>query len=172
MPIYWVNGGKVADDYEDFDDGVSRALGQNPAGYGAPGSSTSGTGPLASGSTAASTERRTLYGLSSVFRVAFPILVGNENQAGNVQGGDLRSARRSQRFSTGPNPTGYVLDTAFLSDFARLGSKFSVAGYTVDESGHPDTLHASLSPPANFGGVDILAFRAPAGTALDPDTTW
>ena len=112
VPIYWMAGNRVADDYEDFWDGswddetnlrdqdgdlitvsngvwtgsaadgtelivngVSHAMGQPMVGYGAPGS-----GAVHSGSTAANTEQRHLYGLSLTYRIVAPGLVSNIGQ--------------------------------------------------------------------------------------------
>ena len=72
--------GSTADGRELMDGGTSRALGQSMAGYGAPGSTTTGEGPFYSGSTAANTERKPIVGLSSVFRVVNPPLATNEGQ--------------------------------------------------------------------------------------------
>ena len=213
MPIYWVGGSKVADDYADFYDGdwddetnvrdsggrlhtvppvvwtgsahdgtelmvngVSHALGQPQAGYGTPGSTVSGAGPLYSGSTADSTVEQALYGLTSVYRVVHPGLVSNLGQSGRST--DDRSARRSQRFTTGSNPGGYALDSVTVSAAPANESppvahqNWSVSIYTVDASGHPVTEHAALTAPQDYiQGRNI--FTAPAaGTTLSADTTY
>ena len=209
VPIYWVNGGKVADDYEDFYDGdwddeagtrnefgnpqpvpqgvwtgsandgtellegeVSRALGQPQAGYGTPGSAVEGAGPLHGGSVADSTETRPLYGLSLVLRVTAGLLAGNYLEDTAAHGS---AARRFQTFATGGNPDGYELDGIGVSyrDFER--DRLSAALYTVDASGHPDTLVTSLETPEVFWAADHpveTLFGAPSGTVLNPDTTY
>ena len=174
VPIYWLEGSKVADNYEDFYDGdwddesnfrdtrgnlipvpqrvwtgsasdgttlveggVSKGMGEPQVGYGAPGSTAAGVGPLYSASTASSTEELPLYTLSPVFRVRSPSAVSNwvqhddvldalldeidENLSDQeynsiydavveqyqVDSTDVRAERRSQRFTTGPHPNGY-----------------------------------------------------------------
>ena len=65
--------GSTADGRELMDVGTSGALGESMAGYGAPGSTTTGEGPIYSGSTAANTGMKPTFGLSSVFRVVNPL---------------------------------------------------------------------------------------------------
>ena len=209
VPIYWANGGRVADDYEDFYDGdwddeanarnqngdlqalpdgvwtgsghdgteliegaVSRAFGQAETGYGTPGSSRSGAGPLYSGFSADSAEERPLYGLSLELRVAFPLLAGNLDVG--VEHSDSAAAR-SQRFATGGNLYGYELESIGVGYRDRQGDRLSAALYTVDAQGRPDTLVASLSVTnrlrADLAAVDNR-FAAPPGTVLDPGTNY
>ena len=61
-----------ADGTELIENGVSRAMGEPRVGYGTPGSTTPGAGPLYSGSSAANTEQRLIYVLSVVFRIVAP----------------------------------------------------------------------------------------------------
>ena len=174
VPIYWLQGSKVADDYEDFwdgdwdeesavrdrdgdlfqvtdgvwtgsaadgteliENGVSRAMGEPQVGYGTPGSTTPGAGPLYSGSSAANTEQRPIYVLSTIFRIVAPPVVSNVGQFNDYLGSlldqipeevsdaeydrlydeifdnyleetpDTRAGSRSQRFTTGPHLHGY-----------------------------------------------------------------
>ena len=208
VPIYWVGGSKVADDYEDFYDGswddetnvrdesgtirpvpngvwtgsasdgtelieggVSRALGQDQVGYGAPGSTASGAGPLHSGSTAASTEERPLYGLSPVYRIIAPGLVSNLGQSGRTT--DERSARRSQRFTTGSHLHGYNFGgvQVVYDPVSDTRPRMSISIYTVDSNGHPDSEVAAITYP-DADALYELTFDARAGTILDPDTTY
>ena len=213
VPIYWLRGSKVADDYEDFYDGSwddvasprnsrgevvtvtsqpwtgssndgtelldgteSRAVGRTQVGIAGLGSTTDGHGPL-SGGTAASTGMRPLFGLSHVYVVRDDrFLLSNMAQAD--ESNDRRSARRSQRFTTGSNPGGYALDSVTVSAApANLSppvahQNWSVSIYTVDASGHPATEHAALTAPQDYiQGRNV--FTAPAtGTTLLADTTY
>ncbi len=212
VPIYWLRGGKVADDYEDFYDGnwddeasptdstgavvsvttqpwtgsanngtelfdgtESRAVGRTQVGIAGLGSGTTGHGPL-SGGDAAATGMRPLFGLSHVYVVRDDrFLLSNMAQAG--ESNDRRSARRSQRFTTGSNPGGYALDSVTVSaDRARVSpfiahENWSVSIYTVDSSGHPATEHTTLiAPQVYMAGENV--FTAPTGTTLSADTTY
>ena len=208
LPIYWVGGGKVADDYADFYDGdwenetsatdreggphplpvapwtgsandgtglvvggVSRAIGESRVGYGAPGSTAAGAGPLYSGSTAANSEERPLYALGPPFEVGFPLLASNFKQRG-IASSDI-SARRSQRFTTGANLHGYELKQVNIDYHDDQDDPISVALYTVNQAGHPDTLIAILTPPTVFHGPFINhIFVAPESTVLAANTTY
>ena len=201
VPIYWAGGSKVADDYEDFYDGswddetnvrdangalitaparvwtgsasdgtelmvdgVSHALGQPQAGYGTP-----GAGPLHSGSTA-NTEEYPLYGLSVVFRIVAPGAFSNLGQSGTST--DERSARRSQRFTTGANLHGYEdvgVQIAYRGVANRDGYDLSI--YTVDTSGHPDTKVVDITYPDADSGQE-LTFDSPDNLVLAPNTTY
>ena len=212
VPIYWLRGSKVADDYEDFYDGSwddvasprnsrgavvtvttqpwtgsandgtelfdgmeSRAAGRTQVGIVGLGSTTDGHGPLSSGS-AAATGMRPLFGLTHVYVVRDDrFLLSNMAQTG--ESNDRRSARRSQRFTTGSNPGGYALDSVTVSAAPANESppvaheNWSVSIYTVDASGHPATEHAALTAPQDYiQGRNI--FTAPAGTTLSADTTY
>ena len=204
-PIYWVGGGKVADDYEDFydgdwddysarnasgelvslsdgvwtgsmadgrelmDGGTSRALGQSQAGYGAPGSSVPGEGPLYSGSTAANTEMKPILSMSSVFLVVHPPLVTNVSQTRDT--GDDRSARRFQTFTTRSNRYGYEFSGVAIGKYFRETSHIEVSIYSVNANGHPDTELFALGNPDSYTN-NTQAFNAPAGATLDPGVTY
>ena len=204
-PIYWVGGGKAADDYEDFydgdwddesarnargepvalpdgvwtgstadgrglmDGGTSRALGESMAGYGAPGSTTTGEGPIYSGSTAANTEMKPIVGLSSVFRVVNPPLATNEGQMRDTD--DRRSAMRSQAFTTGSNRHGYELSGVALGKYYKETTRIELSIYSVDTNGHPQTLLFAFTNPDAYTN-DTQAFNAPAGATLDPGATY
>ena len=204
-PIYWVGGGKAADDYEDFydgdwddesarnargepvalpdgvwtgstadgrglmDGGTSRALGESMAGYGAPGSTTTGEGPIYSGSTAANTEMKPIVGLSSVFRVVNPPLATNEGQMRDTD--DRRSAMRSQAFTTGSNRYGYELSGVALGKYYKETTLIELSIYSVDTNGHPDTLLFAFTNLDSYTN-DTQAFNAPAGATLDPGATY
>ena len=204
-PIYWVGGGKAADDYEDFydgdwddesarnargepvplpdgvwtgstadgrelmDGGTSRALGQSMAGYGAPGSTTTGEGPFYSGSTAANTGRKPIFSLSSVFRIVNPPLATNEGQMSDTD--DRRSAMRSQTFTTGSNRHGYELSGVALGKSYRETTRIELSIYSVDANGHPDTLLFACTNLDSYTN-HTQAYNAPAGATLDPGTTY
>ena len=204
-PVYWVGGGKAADDYEDFydgdwddesarnvrgepvplpdgvwtgstadgrelmDGGTSRALGESMAGYGAPGSTTTGEGPIYSGSTAANTEMKPIVGLSSVFRVVNPPLATNEGQMSDTD--DRRSAMRSQAFTTGSNRHGYELSGVALGKYYEGDTRIETSIYSVDTNGHPDTLLFAFTNLDSYTN-DTQAFNAPAGATLDPGATY
>ena len=210
VPIYWANGSKVADDYEDFYDGdwdeeanarnqignlqpllmgvwtgsghdgtelfegtVSRAFGQGETGYGTPGSSLPGAGPLYSGFSADSAEERPLYGLSLVLRVAFPVLASSVDNSERVV--DESAAARSQRFTTGGNLYGYELESIAVNYTDDQLDRLSAALYTVDAQGHPGTLVAPLAAPSVFGftlAAHEHRFAAPPGTVLDHGGTY
>ena len=208
VPIYWVGGSKVADDYADFYDGdwddetnvrdsrgrlhtvppvvwtgsahdgtelmvngVSHALGQPQAGYGTPGSNTPGAGPLYSGSTADSTVLHSLYGLTSVYRVVNPGLVSNLGQGGSTE--DDRSARRSQRFTTGAHLHGYEISgiqVGYVYDRGR-SFDFSISLHAVDTDGDPGAKVADFTYP-DGDNEDELTFETSDALTLDPGTTY
>ena len=161
--------GSAADGTELMDGGTSRALGRSPAGYGAPGSTTAGEGPIHSGSTAANTARKPIFSLTSVFRIVHPPLVANEDQTLDTD--DRRSDRRSQTFTTGSNRHGYGFSGVAVGKDFRETSHIEVSVYSVDTNGHPDTLLFALSNPDSYTN-DTQAFNAPAGSTLDPGTTY
>ena len=205
VPVYWVGGGKAADDYEDFydgdwddesarnargepvalpdgvwtgstadgreliDGGTSRALGQSVAGYGAPGSTTTGEGPFYSGSTAANTEMKPIFSLSSVFRIVNPPLATNEGQMSDTD--DRRSAMRSQAFTTGSNRHGYELSGVALGKSYRETTRIELSIYSVDANGHPETRLFAFTNPDAYNS-HTQAFNAPAGATLDPGATY
>ena len=81
----------------------------------------------------------------------------------------------SQAFTTGPNSTGYKLDSIQV-DFHSFGDRISdltVALWSSDEVflGEPDTYLASLKNPPTIG-AGIAEFTAPEGTILEPDTVY
>ena len=85
---------------------------------------------------------------------------------------DDRTHRRSQQFTTGPHLHGYgnVGFQVSYTDVAGLEG-YSLAVYTVDGTGHPDTLVATLTYPA-ADSYQELTFDAPEGTVLSPNTTY
>ena len=99
-----------------------------------------------------------------------PPLVANEGQTSDTD--DLRSARRAQAFTTGSNRHGYEFSgVAVGKTLSRGTSHIEVSVYSVDASGHPDTLLFAFSNPDSYTN-DFQAFIAPAGSTLDPGTTY
>ena len=160
--------GSASDGTELMDGGNSRAVGQSQVGIAGLNSSTAGEGPLASGSTAANTEERPLYALLRVMVVGDSPLTSNSGQQVNLT--DDRSAKRSQRFTTGSNAGGYDLGSVTVYNQDEEDDAYSVAIYTVDSNGHPDAVHASLTAPDSFDSR--TEFTAPTGTTLTASTTY
>ena len=163
--------GSTADGRELLDGGTSSALGQSQVGYGAPGSTTPGEGPLHSGSTAANTEMRPIFSLSTVLRVVQPPLVTNVGQMFVADDGDERSARRSQAFTTGSNGQGYEISSVAVGKYYKEIGNVDVSIYSVDANGHPDTRLFALTNPDAYTD-DTQTFDTPAGATLDPGTTY
>ncbi len=159
--------GSANDGTELMEGGVSRALGQPLVGIGGLNSSTTGVGPLGGG-TAANTGERPLYGLSQVYRILDLYRLVSNLAVSDDPEVEQSAARLAQAFTTGTNAGGYGLQKLIPDNLD--GDAFSAAIYTVDASGHPDTLHAALSSPATFGSE--AEFTAPVGTTLEPETTY
>ncbi len=159
--------GSANDGTELMEGVVSRALGQPLVGIGGLNSSTAGIGPLAGG-TAANTEERPVYGLSQVYRILDLYRLVSNYVRSTPEVTEQSAARLAQAFTTGTSAGGYGLQKLKTDNLD--GDAFSAAIYTVDASGHPDTLHASLSSPATFGGQ--AEFTAPVGTTLERETTY
>lgn len=149
--------------------GASHAMGEASVGCGSPGSTTPGAGSIRSGSTAANTEERRLYGLSQVFKLVSAVQVTNLGQSGKTE--NYRSARRSQRFTTGANLHGYE-DIGIQFAYNRIENRegYSLANYAVDGSGHPDTEFAAKTYPDADSGFE-LTFDSLVETVLDPNAT-
>ena len=209
LPIYWLGGSKVADNYADFYDGswanetsatdrngnthpllvgpwtgsanngaefvdgmVSGALGESLVGYGAPGSTTAGIGPLYSGSTAVNTGKRPMYVLTGPFEVGAPLLVSNYEQGETSV--IHNSNTRRQSFTTGNNRFGYVLESV---NFEYAGSSGERPGFSVTVfemmGTRLGTTIAVLNPPANFhADFPDHVFTAPENTVLAANTTY
>ena len=139
------------------------------AGYGAPGSTTTGEGPFYSGSTAANTEMKPIFSLSSVFRIVNPPLATNEGQMSDTD--DRRSAMRSQAFTTGSNRHGYEFSGVALGKSYRETTRIELSIYSVDANGHPETRLFAFTNPDAYNS-HTQAFNAPAGATLDPGATY
>ena len=156
--------GSDHDGTERFEGGVSRALGQSQAAYGVPGSTVAGAGPLYAGSTADVTETRSLYALSYGFTIVAPGIVSNLLPALSARVNDDRSARRSQAFTTGPNLHGYDVSGVQIAYRDEEYDAISLALYSVDSNGHPDTEIAALTYPVAEAAEQSQTFALPAGT--------
>ena len=97
--------------------------------------------------------------------------MSNLGQSGRTT--DERSARRSQRFTTGSNLHGYNLGgvQVVYDPVSDTRPRMSISIYTVDSNGHPSSEVAAITYPA-ADALYELTFDAPAGTILDPDTTY
>ena len=94
------------------------------------------------------------------------VLVSNMHVDDTVQ---YQIALVAQRFTTGSNVAGYTLDGIDIVAGTNRGA--SVALHTVDQSGFPDALHASLTAPGSFAR-GTRSYTAPADTILAADTTY
>ena len=96
-------------------------------------------------------------------------LVSNTGQ-GNDAFGETSSTRKvAQGFTTGSNATGYTLSS--IDIVSESSNAFTAAVYTVNASGQPDTLVASLTSPGSFA-AGTLTFTAPASTTLAASTEY
>ena len=96
-------------------------------------------------------------------------LVSNIGQ-GNDAFGETSSTRKvAQGFTTGSNATGYTLSS--IDIVSENSNAFTAAVYTVNASGQPDTLVASLTSPGSFA-AGTLTFTAPASTTLAASTEY
>ena len=88
-------------------------------------------------------------------------LVSNTGQtaASTTSGG---AANKAQVFRTGSNPNGYALDSIDVVSADGQSDEFSVALYTTNSSGYPNTVMTNLSAPGSFA-AGTLTFTAPAG---------
>ncbi len=96
-------------------------------------------------------------------------------QIGTIAPGEGRVA---QRFTTGPNPAGYTLQSVVLNLLTNLGSGNVVhVAIHEDSSENPGTLLAVLDNPADpFGNNPAAAgnrtFSAPSPLSLDANTNY
>ena len=162
--------GSANDGTELFVGGDSRAVGQDQVGYGALGSTTTGEGPLYSGSVAANTGTRPLYVMSGMLFVGEAPLVGNLGQPHNDDVDD-RDEKRAQRFTTGARAaemTGVGISWWDFQDDA-----VTVKVYTVDTDGDPDAVHATLTASDSVDtSDDYSVYTAPENTMLAASTTY
>ena len=85
---------------------------------------------------------------------------------------DMRSNAFAQAFTTGTHSAGYPLSSVEIVSQDAESDEFTVAVYTVDDDGHPATLHAPLTAPDSFA-AGTLVFTAPANIrTLKPNTTY
>ena len=84
---------------------------------------------------------------------------------------DMRTNAFAQAFTTGNHSAGYPLSSVEVVSQDAESDEFTVAVYTVDDDGHPATLHAPLTAPDSFA-AGTLVFTAPANIrTLKPNTT-
>ena len=95
---------------------------------------------------------------------------------GTIEIGEKRGA---QRFTTGPNPAGYTLQSVVLNLLAGTGTGqvVRVAIHDDGSSGNPGTLLAVLDSPAdpigdNSGTAGNRTFAAPSALSLNADTEY
>ena len=81
------------------------------------------------------------------------------------------SARIAQGFSTGSNSAGYTLSRIDMVSNDTESDSYSVALYTTDSNGLPETLSVTLTAPGLFT-AGVLSFHAPAGTTLAASTDY
>ena len=80
----------------------------------------------------------------------------------------------AQAFTTGPNPTGFALESADVAivRFPRQSSDITVS-IRKDSSGNPGSaIVATLTNPTNVSTIGTRRFVAPAETVLAADTTY
>ena len=193
VPIYWLNGTKVADQYEDFYDGSwddeandknesgddgpdtsqsanrpitgcdhdgtesfsgisSRALGTSNVRLGRPNNSSTGNGPISSGTNSGASSTRSMYGLSEVFQVpedSSPTEVLNTWSlipAGLTTGDQFRllflsSTTRDSSSTNIADFNVFVQDRAAVghADIQAYSSGFTVVGCTEDDDAQDNT---------------------------------
>ena len=118
------------------------------------------------------------------------VLVSNiaESHSGNVNinapdlelgGIPLAEKRAAQRFTTGPNTAGYVLQSVVLNLSPNVGSGPVVVNVAIheDNSGNPGTLLVVLNNPAdpigdNFGTAGNRTFSAASPLSLEANTRY
>ena len=85
----------------------------------------------------------------------------------------LGEIRGAQRFTTGPNPAGYTLQSVVLNLRSAIGAApvVHVAIHENNSSGHPGTLLAALDNPADPIGGN-RTFSAPNPLSLDANTRY
>ena len=89
---------------------------------------------------------------------------------GSTLFGEIRGA---QRFTTGPNPAGYTLQSVVLNLTSAIGAApvVHIAIHENNSSGHPGTLLAALDNPADPIGGN-RTFSAPNPLSLDANTRY
>ncbi len=97
-----------------------------------------------------------------------PALISNVGQGSFNSSGTNFTA---QRFTTGSNAAGYSLDSIEIVSTDDEGDDVGLSVWTVDASGFPDSLHATLIDPSNFV-AGTLIFTAPPNTVLGASTTY
>ena len=99
-------------------------------------------------------------------------LVSNARQTLTGTGSSFELA---QSFTTGPNAGGYSISKIrirLLASEPPDSSDGSFVTIKTDVAGSPGTIVATLNNPASFRRSALNGFTAPAGTTLEPDTTY
>ena len=94
-------------------------------------------------------------------------LVSNVGQADDTDSSS--SIDRAQRFTTGPNSTGYTVTSVEVDSGDSKSFSVSICG--VNSSNRPTSTCTALSAPDSFSD-GLLTFTAPAGTTLRASTTY
>ena len=96
-------------------------------------------------------------------------LVSNTGQTNDAFLDSRVNRKAAQGFTTGSNAASYTLSSIDIVSEDFEGDSFTAAVHTVNASGQPDTLVASLTSPASFA-AGTLTFTAPVGTTLAAST--
>ena len=100
------------------------------------------------------------------------VLVSNARQTLTGNGSSFELA---QSFTTGPNADGYSISKIRIRLLASEPPDSSASTFVAikrDVAGSPGTIVATLNNPATFRRSTLNGFTAPAGTTLEPDTTY
>ena len=188
------------DGTEAFQSTVSLALGASTVTVGRPDSSTSGHGPLSSGSNVGSAATRPMYGLSAVFEVAavvtnsdptFPMSTAARDVAENTAAGQNVGAVLTASDSDGDtltyslegtDATSFVLDTTTTAGSAQIQTKTGVtynheakSSYTVVVKADDGGGGTAASVTVTITITDVIEAperpAAPAVTATSGSTT-
>ena len=97
------------------------------------------------------------------------VLVSNLRQEGGTSL-SLSTHDRAQGFTTGSNAWGYTLTSIAVPRFGSSGGTVGTA--TLHRDSPTSAPVATLGPPDAVRVFGMLRFPAPAGTTLDPDSTY
>ena len=97
------------------------------------------------------------------------VLVSNIGQSDQ---GTATQRALSQRFTTGMDAGGYLLDSVEVAYKDNDMNAFDLSVCTVDSSGNPTEICTELMPPDSFGKPGTLTFTAPADLFLSANTTY
>ena len=108
--------------------------------------------------------------ITSATYISDSSLVSNTSQAA-ADSVSMSTSDYAQAFTTGARASGYTLSSVEVVSQDPEGDSFTVALYTVDDDGRPNTFRALLTAPNSFA-AGTLVFTAPANTTLRPNTTY